>query len=1316
MLKNEDQLVKSFVPRVLQSRYSASAEQVADDLAADEQVVLLWIDVCNFSPLCSRLMKDTLSGVEKITGILHQHYDFVLNAIDSYGGQPLFFAGDGLMSAWPVGQSDSKEAVEFAAACAYQIINNRKTTDDKHELLSVHAIVANGPWQTAELQGAMGRKLVSFYGEVFSELSAASKNKAPNQVLITNRALAALDSSLKSEKVENDTSILFDSTSTQRLPTPNIFEMSGAAIEKLKLFVPRTLNFPLNPEHFKWIAEIRPVTILFVRLPNSGKTSAENLRQLRESVALSTPLVEKYDGLLNQVWMDEKESNMLLCFGPPPSAHFDNPERSVHLGFEIHHLLKKSGIQNSVGISTGMAYCGILGNDILRQYTVIGDVVNLSAHIAGIKRNEIFCDKATYNVANKTVNFSGQMMATVKGHKEPISLFIPKSFFAEEQVLSQEPVSVGRKNEMDLIMAAFKKAATGKSECIIIEGESGMGKSLLLEEFLFMVPEDSATKVIGTGDFVLYNTPYASLRHVMAALLGISHPDTESFPVNIYDDLTDRFGQQACLLNIVLNTAIEDSDKVKTMTSTQRVQATHDFLLAILKVHAATKPVILVFDDARWVDEFTLAFIRSVNKNVDHCLVLFAYQVTEGLNQVQLLKDDGAMVITLKGLNDRDIETLICEKLGVNKISASMADVVISVAKGNPFFCIELAASFLNNELLLFENNSCTLVSNADLKKFALPETVRGSIRRRIDRLGQGSQISLKVGSVIGKRFVEKIICNVYPIPEERALVPSYLQEVEHNGLLNPTMVDNLNGYLFNSATTVEVAYEMTLGEQRRQLHRDIAVWYEDNFGDNLQAFYVRLANHWVQAGEMDSAVSYFEKEAVRLFRLGFVREALDAGLEGIRYLNTHIPRDLPSIMEQISENMNAIAVLMKDKAIGDLAFHKISEDQTTDKVIRLLLSLAPFAHQSQQGELFALMTIICQRLTLENGNGPSAAEVYAMYSIIFKTLTGDTETALTWSNLSLEIDKRNGFTQQARVLFIHCWFIALWKTPLKDLIPLAAIGADAGFRTGDILFACFDLSLEVVLKTTSGRNLREVIQTATNHINRNNNAVINAAFHLRHEKQVAKALQGLTSGPTSLTNHEYDEEIDIASICKTDLFNQVGYYLVSKLKLHVHFGNWDEALKWGAKSIPLLPAFANQPGEMDLEQYYTIAALYKAGEGSEDATTGFFEIARKGIVKLKAWAALCPRNFLHKANLVEAIMEGFSGDAELAEKLFRTAAEGASAEGYIQDCGLAFEHLVRMNVRLGLPYAVELKLAMEAYQQWGAAAKVSYLQEQFGD
>ena len=49
-------------------------------------------------------------------------------------------------------------------------------------------------------------------------------------------------------------------------------------------------------------------------------------------------------------------------------------------------------------------------------------------------------------------------------------------------------------------------------------------------------------------------------------------------------------------------------------------------------------------------------------------------------------------------------------------------------------------------------------------------------------------------------------------------------------------------------------------------------------------------------------------------------------------------------------------------------------------------------------------------------------------------------------------------------------------------------------------------------------------------------------------------------------------------------MYNQIGYYLISKVKLNVHYHHWEKALEWAEKAVPLLQAFANQPGHVELD------------------------------------------------------------------------------------------------------------------------------------
>lgn len=1314
-MNSSDQLAVSFVPSVLKRQFDRNHKRKIGDAIQEDYAVVLWIDICNFSLLCNRQMKDPVSGVEKITGILNSYYDFLLNAITEYGGQPLFIVGDGLMSAWPVNEINTHEAVSLAAVCANYILKNRCLFDDNNEQISLHAILSVGQWQMAELEGTHGNKLLSFCGGLFKDLTLAAKNKAPNELLILDRAISFLPKNLKRKEVKNQTSILYDFPDKFSIPHIDPLHVDEEDIQKLRLFVPPTLTFPLNKERLKWIAEIRPVSILFVRFPNSGKSTLENIEEMRELIRVVIPEVVKYDGLLNQVWMDEKESNLLICFGPSLFTHTDNPERAARLAYELNLLLKQNGFENSMGVSSGMAYCGVIGNDILRHYTVIGDVVNLSARLAAIKNNEVFCDKATFNATNKVLRYGDPTIETIKGFATPIEVYTPEGLNIHIEKKSDNLTSIGRKTEFDQLMAAFKKTVNGQNVLMIIAGESGIGKSKLLKDFKTEISSRDQIVLSAAGEFLTRNAPYGIWSQVFSALFEIQHVAAAKDQQEIYNSLATKYGNLVSLLNIVLHTDFPDSEEVRSMSGNQRKAATHEFLLQILDEESKKNPLVIIFDDAQWMDEISWELVVSINQDLHRCLIAVTFPTKNDIPQAKALKPSNVEYIVLTELNSEEIKELIIAKLGVAEISTEVYDLVSNIAKGNPFFCIELIGTLLDQKVLVIENGRCSILKGTIINESSIPETVRGAIRMRLDQLGSGSQLSLKVGSIVGMRFASPIVTSIYPIEMERKLVPDFLKEAENSGFINESIVDNLDGYFFNNATTDEVAYEMILAEQRRYLHRECALWYEKNFKDNLTPFFERIANHWLEAGEKKLAATYFEKQAIHLFELGFVKEALQIGLDGVRLLNYELERDPVAIGQKIGEHLAAVNALMADKTIKSLIENKKLKDENTEMVIKMLLELSPFAHQCQERELFALMSIICLRLTLEQGNGNSAAEVYSIYSIVYKALTGDSRTAFAWSNLALSVDKKNNNSLFSRVGFVHCWFIAHWLVPIRELIPVSRKAADAGFESGDILFACFNLSLTVVLLSTSGVHLDEVIKTASENFIRNNRSVLNASFHLMHEEQVAKALEGRTSGYTSLTDEKYDETKDIASICKTDLYNQIGFYYVSKLKLNAHFGNWEEALSWGDQSLPLLPAFANQPGHFEKEQFYAIAALYRSAETEGEMSEKWMAAANTCIDNMTTWSQLCPDNFLHKALLLQAIRSSMMGITDEAEKLFEQSALNANQAGFIQDCGLAFEHLVRMKKRIGSDYQDSLKAAIDAYQKWGAKGKVKYLIEQFG-
>ncbi len=215
----------------------------------------------------------------------------------------------------------------------------------------------------------------------------------------------------------------------------------------------------------------------------------------------------------------------------------------------------------------------------------------------------------------------------------------------------------------------------------------------------------------------------------------------------------------------------------------------------------------------------------------------------------------------------------------------------------------------------------------------------------------------------------------------------------------------------------------------------------------------------------------------------------------------------------------------------------------------------------------------------------------------------------------------------------------------------------------------------------------------------------MNAAFHCRHEMQLAKALAGRTESPLSLTDAEFDEARDIASIAATDYHNQTAYYLVSRVRLHCWYRQYAEALAWAQRAAPLAPVIQGQVAEIDLTFFGALARLGRAAEGDVDA-------ARADLARLAAWSALCPANFAHRHALLEAEMARVESRDEDAAQAYARAVASADAGGYVHDAALAAELAARHAAAAGRADAADRWLgeARRRYATWGAWAKVDDL------
>ena len=193
--------------------------------------------------------------------------------------------------------------------------------------------------------------------------------------------------------------------------------------------------------------------------------------------------------------------------------------------------------------------------------------------------------------------------------------------------------------------------------------------------------------------------------------------------------------------------------------------------------------------------------------------------------------------------------SLVCRRLGVESLPQQLEKIIQEKAEGNPFFSEEIALAMRDSGIIIIDNGKCRIVPGTDLElSKSFPDTLQGVITSRIDRLTASQQLTLKVASVIGRIFSFKTLYDIHPINEDKSHIPEQfdtLQKLDLTPLEKPAPDP---AYIFKHIITHEVAYNLMLFSQRRQLHRAVAEWYELVYESDLSPFYPFLAYHWRKA------------------------------------------------------------------------------------------------------------------------------------------------------------------------------------------------------------------------------------------------------------------------------------------------------------------------------------------------------------------------------------------------------------------------------------------------------------------------------------
>jgi class 3 adenylate cyclase/tetratricopeptide (TPR) repeat protein len=648
--------------------------------------------------------------------------------------------------------------------------------------------------------------------------------------------------------------------------------------------------------------------------------------------------VYKYEGLVPRLMGDA-----ILAFFGAPITHEDDPQRAVLAALEIQEGIKpyaedirlRHGLEFGlrVGINTGLVVVGEIGSDLRMEYTAIGDAINLAARMEQTAQvGTIQITSETYKLVAPFFEVQSLGGLEVKGKSEPVQTYrvlgqkaAPGRLRGLEGMNSQ---LVGRDAQLELLQRRLRRLKKGAGSFVAVIGEAGLGKSTLIAE-LSRSHEDARCRWL-RGEALSYTRsvsyfPWKQILHQSMDTRATDSPSEIREKLRYTCDCCTIPGGDIPFLQALL--AIEDEESAQVVSGVQgdaliqrMVDATRGYLCGI----AMENPLAIVFDDLHWADEASLHVLLSLSDLIDTHPIYFICLLRPDTNvpswiTVQRIREKLGRrfeLIELEPLKAEQTDLILHNLLGMQGLPKNVRDLIVEKSDGNPFFVEELIRSLIETGQLVRENGHWKVVRED--AKVSLPNTLRGVLSARIDRLPETSKHVLQNAAVIGRSFDLRILRQLTGL--SGGLDPQ-IQYLENVSLIEALLED----YAFRHVLIQEATYESILLKKRAELHRQIGQALEELHTNRIEEFAPLIAHHFYGAGD-ERSLKYdlmAGEKSARLYANAEAAAHLRRALEVAKRINgdatqiQQIFNQLGQVLELSGRYEQALAIYDEMHAFG---------------------------------------------------------------------------------------------------------------------------------------------------------------------------------------------------------------------------------------------------------------------------------------------------------------------------------------------------------------------------------------------------------------